>query len=98
VLSAPVVVGRQLLGHVTELVLDPELERLVGYEVELASGTRRFLPIGVASAGPRGIEVASPLHLVEPDYYRRNGVALADAPDAAPLEIDLESGDVIRSG
>jgi hypothetical protein len=96
VLSAPVVIGRQVLGHVSELVLDAELVRLVGYEVELASGTRRFLPTGVASPGPGGIEVASPLHLVEPDYYRRHGVALADAPEDAPFEIDLDSGDVIR--
>ena len=98
VLSAPVVIGSQVLGHVSELVLDPELERLVGYEVELASGTRRFLPTGVASAGPVGIEVASPLHLVEPEYYRRNGVALTDAPDDKRLDIDLDSGDVIRPG
>ena len=98
VLSAPVVIGSQVLGHVSELVLDPGLERLVGYEVELASGTRRFLPIGVASAGPVGIEVASPLHLVEPEYYRRNGVTLADAPDDKRLDIDLDSGDVIRPG
>jgi hypothetical protein len=96
VLRAPVVVGNQVLGHVSELVLDADLERLVGYEVELASGTRRFLPAGVARPGPVAIEVASPLHLVEPEYYRRHGVALADAPDAAPLEIDLESGDVVR--
>jgi hypothetical protein len=98
VLSAPVVVGRQILGHVSELVLDRELERLVGYEVELASGTRRFLPTGVASPGPAGIEVATPLHLVEPDYYRKNGVALADTADDARIEIDLDSGDVIRAG
>jgi hypothetical protein len=97
VLSAPVVVGRQILGHVSELVLDRELERLVGYEVELASGTRRFLPTGVASPGPAGIEVATPLHLVEPDYYRKNGVALADTADDARIEIDLDSGDVIRA-
>jgi hypothetical protein len=98
VLSAPVVVGRQILGHVSELVLDRELERLVGYEVELASGTRRFLPTGVASPGPAGIEVATPLHLVEPDYYRKNGVALADTADDARIEIDLDSGGVIRAG
>jgi hypothetical protein len=84
------------MGHVSELVLDPGLERLVGYEVELASGTRRFLPTGVASAGAAGIEVASPLHLVEPEYYRRYGVALADAPDEEQLDIDLDSGAVIR--
>jgi hypothetical protein len=98
VLSAPVVIGRQVLGHVSELVLDPELERLVGYEVELASGTRRFLPTGVANPSPVGIEVASPLHFVEPEYYRRHGVALADAPAEVRLDIDLDSGDVIRSG
>jgi hypothetical protein len=84
------------MGHVSELVLDPGLERLVGYEVELASGTRRFLPTGVASAGTAGIEVASPLHLVEPEYYRRYGVALTDAPDEERLDIDLDSGAVIR--
>jgi hypothetical protein len=98
VLSAPVVVGSQVLGHVSELVLDRRLEHLVGYEVELASGTRRFLPTGVASPGPAGIEVASPLHLVEPEYYRRHGVPLADTPAGAPFEIDLDSGDVIRRG
>jgi hypothetical protein len=98
VLSAPVVVGRQVLGHVSELVLDSGLKRLVGYEVELESGTRRFLPTGVASPSPAGIEVASALHLVEPEYYRRNGVALADAPGEERIEIDLDSGDVIRAG
>jgi hypothetical protein len=96
VLSAPVVVGRHVVGHVSELVLDRDLERLVGYEVELASGITRFLPTGVAHAGPGSIEVASPLHLVEPEYYRRHGVALADAPGEQPLDIDLDSGDVIR--
>jgi hypothetical protein len=98
VLSAPVVVGRHVLGHVAELVFDRELERLVGYEVELASGMRRFLPTGVASPGPSAIEVASPLHLVEPEYYRRNGVALTETPEESPLDIDLDSGDVLRSG
>jgi hypothetical protein len=90
------VVGRHVLGHVSELVLDRDLEHLVGYEVELSSGARRFLPTGVARPGPSSIEVASPLHLVEPEYYRRHGVALADAPADAPLDIDLDSGDVIR--
>jgi hypothetical protein len=96
VLSAPVVVGRQVLGHVAELVLDRGLERLVGYEVELRSGARRFVPIGVATPCPAGIEVASPLHLIEPEYYRRHGVALADAPALHPIDIDLDSGAVIR--
>jgi hypothetical protein len=96
VLSAPVVVGRHVLGHVSELVLDRELERLLGYEVELSSSTTRFLPTGVAHPGPADIEIASPLHLVEPEYYRTNGVALADAPSEHPLDIDLDSGDVIR--
>ena len=98
VLSAPVVIGRQVLGHVSELVFDRELLRLVGYEVELPSGTRRFLPTGVASPGPVGIEVASPLHLVDPEYYRRHGVPLTEAPETTPLEIDLDSGDVVRRG
>jgi hypothetical protein len=35
---------------------------------------------------------------VEPDYYRKNGVALADTADDARIEIDLDSGDVIRAG
>lgn len=42
--------------------------------------------------------VPTPLHLVEPEYYRRNGVALADAPGEERLDIDLDSGDVIRPG
>jgi hypothetical protein len=92
------VVGRHVLGHVSELVLDPELERLVGYEVELSSGARRFLPTGVAHPSPVGIEVASTLHLVEPEYYRAHGVALANAEREEPLDIDLDSGDVLRRG
>jgi hypothetical protein len=44
-------------------------------------------------ATPAGIEVATPLHFVEPEYYR---VPLADTPAGAPFEIDLDSGDVIR--
>jgi hypothetical protein len=96
VLRAPVVAGRHVLGHVSELVFDHELERLVGYEVELPSGSRRFLPMAVADPGPGGITVASPLHLVEPDYYREHGVALADAADEDRFEVDLDSGDVIR--
>lgn len=96
VLSAPVVTGPRVLGHVAEIVLDQGLERLVGYEVELRSGARRFLPLGVATPSPAGIEVATPLHLVEPDYYRTHGVALADAPGVDPLDIDLDSGMVIR--
>jgi len=32
----------------------------------------------------------------KPEYYRTHGVALADAPADAPLDIDLDSGDVIR--
>jgi hypothetical protein len=54
------------------------------------------VPIGVATPCPAGIEVASPLHLIEPEYYRRHGVALADAPGLQPLDIDLDSGAVIR--
>jgi len=88
------VAGRHVLGHVAELVFDRGLERLVGFEVELRSGVRRFLPIGVATPRPAGIEIATPLHLVEPEYYRRHGLALADAPGAPRLDIDLDSGAV----
>jgi hypothetical protein len=98
VLSAPVVVGRRVLGHVSELVLDRKLEHLVGYEVELESGRTRFLPAGVSSPGPDGIEAASALHLVDPEYYRANGITLADAPEPRPIVIDLDSGDVVARG
>ena len=68
----------QTIGRITDVILDGRVRRVAGFSVACADG-ERFLPLAaVAAVGPSGIEVESPLHLVdEIDFYRRDGVGLS---------------------
>jgi len=67
------------VGRITDLVLDRGVRRLCGFAVACGDG-ERFLPLAaVAAVGPSGIEIETPLHLVdEIDFYRRDGLSIAD--------------------
>ena len=68
----------QTIGRITDVILDGRVRRVAGFSVACVDG-ERFLPLAaVAAVGPSGIEVESPLHLVdEIDFYRRDGVGLS---------------------
>lgn len=97
------------VGNIAEVVLDSDARRVAGFDVRLADGERRFVPlVAVASLGPTGIELDSPLHLVsDVRFYDRAGLplpALLALPAAcrhsaamavADVIADLGTGDVV---
>jgi PRC-barrel domain len=98
------------VGTIAEVVLDAEARRVAGFDVRLAAGERRFVPlVAVVALGPSGIELDSPLHLVEDvRYYDQAGLTLPDLLDTpasrrrdrvpvrvADVVADLATGEVL---
>lgn len=67
------------VGRIVDVVLDADARRVAGFDVRLAEGERRFVPlVAVASLGPSGIELDSPLHLIDDvRFYDRVGLTLS---------------------
>ncbi len=72
-------VGGANVGSIVDIVLDADRRRVAGFGVRLTSGEARFVPLGaVAALGPCGIELDSPLHLVETiAFYAASGARLS---------------------
>ncbi|HVM17594.1 MAG TPA: PRC-barrel domain-containing protein [Gaiellaceae bacterium] len=75
----PVLLRGIRLGQVTEVVVDLEALRVVGFEVRCGDETDRFLPFPVAEIGESEIELTSALQLLDErdlGFYRRHTSAL----------------------
>ena len=67
------------LGRPTDVILDPDRRRVVGFDVACGDETRRFLPLSAAAVGQDEISVGSPLLLLderELAFYTSRGSAL----------------------
>jgi hypothetical protein len=80
-LALPVRIHGIHLGRPVDVLLDPTLDRVVGFEVACGDGARRFLPFAVAEIREDEIAAASALAVVderELEYYRRNSRRLSE--------------------
>ena len=86
-LALPVRVHGIHLGRVVDALLDPSLDRVLGFEVACGDGAHRFLPYAVCRIGGDEITAASALALVderELAYYRENSRRLSELALAEP--------------
>ncbi len=81
VMALPVRLHGIQLGRPVEALLDPQDDRLVGFEVLCGDGTQRFMPFAVARILAEEIELHSALTLVDESdtvFYRQRARRLAD--------------------
>jgi hypothetical protein len=74
------------VGRVTDVILDADNGRVVGFEVRCEDGRHRFLPRAAATSDGSAIQINSPLALLdtdELDFYRRRGVSLRGREEPA---------------
>jgi hypothetical protein len=84
------------VGHVTDLILDPVEDTVLGFEVEATSGKHYFLPLALSLIPNGHIAVTSPLHMVDDvEYYRRRG-RRPDWPAAGRMLLELVSGAILN--
>lgn len=82
------------LGTPVDALIDPESNRVLGFEILCGDGARRFLPFAVARLRADEIAIESALTLIDErdlDYYRRNARRLADAGYDEPW-LDADGG------
>lgn len=79
-LALPVRLHGLELGRPVDLLLDRETLRAVGLDVLCKDGAHRFLPLLTASVSEKGLNILSPLVLLEGeelDFYRSRTFALS---------------------
>jgi hypothetical protein len=67
------------IGRVVDVILGSGNENVVGFEVRCQDGRDRFLPRAAASLGRSGVEIDTPLALLDTEqleFYRRRGVSM----------------------
>ena len=67
------------VGRVVDVILERKTEKVIGFEVRCEDGRHRFLPQAATSRGDSGIEIDSPLVLLDTDqldFYRRRGLTV----------------------
>jgi hypothetical protein len=85
------------VGHVSDLILNPIEDTMLGFVVEAGSGRCYFLPLALTLIPNGHIAVTSPLHIVDDvEYYRRRGRRL-DWLAADALELELVTGAIVAS-
>lgn len=78
-LELPVTLDGIRLGRCVDVVLDDQLERVVGVVVRCGDNTERFLVLDTAEVRDDAIAVSSALLLLDDvDFYRRHGRLLSD--------------------
>ena len=85
-LRAPVLLHGIQLGRPVDVVLDRDRRRALGLEIHCGDESRRFLPITVVRLGDVGIELASPLLMLEGRelaFYTQRGSTLSPLRNAA---------------
>ena len=88
-LRAPVLLHGIQLGRPVDVVLDRDRRRALGLEIHCGDEARRFLPITVLRLGEAGIELASPLVLLEGrelTFYAERGSTLSGLRNAAVVD------------
>ncbi len=78
-LQRPVRLHGVHVGHVVDVILDPDGEDVVGLEVRCEDRQHRFLPMAAATPSDDEIVIDSPFALLDGDqldFYRRRGVTL----------------------
>ena len=86
-LSLPVRLHGIQLGRPSVALVDPNDDRLMGFEVLCGDGAQRFLPFAVVELRPDEIALASALTLIDEgdlEYYRRRSRRLSDLGFAEP--------------
>jgi hypothetical protein len=84
------------VGHVSDLVLDPIEDTVLGFEIEADSGRCYFLPLALTLIPNGHVAVTSPLHMVDDvEYYRRRG-RRPDWLSADALELELVTGAIVE--
>ena len=72
------------IGTVVDVILDPSLRAVIGYEVRSPDGATRFVPrVACGLVLPACLEVAVPAAMLGDEalpYYRERGVSLAAFP------------------
>jgi hypothetical protein len=87
VLALPVRLHGIQLGRPVGALVDPEVDRLLGFEVICGDETQRFLPFAVARVGAEEIALESALTLIDErdlDFYRRRSRRLSELGYADP--------------
>lgn len=75
------------LGTVTQVLVDGQADRVVGFEIRCGDESDRFLPFTVARLRPDGLELESALTLIDErdlDFYRSRSRRPADLEYADP--------------
>ena len=78
-LGAPVLLHGIQLGRPVDVILDRSLRRALGLEIHCGDDSRRFVPLSVVRFSVRGIELASPLVMLEERelaFYTQRGSTL----------------------
>ena len=82
IVGASVEVRGECSGRVTDVILDPALRRVLGYELELTGGSTAFVPSAVARVTARGtLVLTTPGGLLdggELHYYRTVGIRASE--------------------
>jgi hypothetical protein len=74
------------MGRVVDVILAPEKEEVLGFEVRCEDQRHRFLPAAAAQEHDGALDIASPFALLdagELDFYRRRGRALRRKRESA---------------
>jgi hypothetical protein len=85
-LQQPVQLRGVQVGRVVDVILEPQTERIVGYEVRCEDRRHRFLPAAAATARDGSIAIDSPFALLDTDeleFYRRRGKTLRARRESA---------------
>jgi hypothetical protein len=86
-LALPVRIHGIQLGRAVDALLDPTVDRIVGFEIACGDGAYRFLPFPVARIDDQEIAPSSALALVderELTYYRKHSRRLSELALADP--------------
>ncbi|MGZ4152795.1 MAG: hypothetical protein ACXVP3_10140 [Actinomycetota bacterium] len=86
-LSLPVRLHGIELGRPAVALVEPHVDRLVGFEVVCGDGAQRFLPFAVVELRPNEIALESALTLIDEgdlEFYRRRSRRLSDLGFADP--------------
>ena len=97
-LGLPVRLHGLQLGQPSDLLLDREVMRAVGFEVVCGDDARRFLPFPTAAITEEAIIITSPLVMLEADelaFYRSRSFTLRSVRDR-PVERKGRSVGILR--